>query len=163
MVRKSTLWLAVVAFSLIAAGCAAAAPAANSAQPTIASAQATSDVQLPSAPAPADSYRADPAALVGATGRPQLIEFFAYWCTTCRAMRPTVHGLEATYWGKVEFVYLDIDNPGNSAMMQHYAFTAQPLFVLVAPDGTEIQRWFGYTQADVFTTAFDNYLAEHNG
>ena len=160
MVRKSTLWLAVVAVSLIAAGCAAVAPAASAAQPTADPGQA---IALPTAPAPADSYRADSAALVGATGRPQLIEFFAYWCTTCLAMRPTVHSLEATYWGKVEFVYLDIDNPDNSAMMQRYAFTAQPLFVLVAPDGTEIQRWFGYTQADEFTTAFDNYLAEHNG
>ena len=33
----------------------------------------------PSAPAPPDEYRADPASLVGATGNPQLIEFFTYW------------------------------------------------------------------------------------
>jgi thiol-disulfide isomerase/thioredoxin len=161
MVRRSTLWVALAAVLLIAAGCSASAvPPAAGAQPTADSSQA---VALPTAPAPADSYRADPAALVGATGRPQLIEFFAYWCTTCRAMRPTVHDLETSYWGKVDFVYLDIDNTANANMMQRYAFTAQPLFVLVAPDGTEIHRWFGYTQADEFTTAFDNYLAEHNG
>jgi hypothetical protein len=34
----------------------------------------------PSAPAPIDSdFRADPASVVGATGNPQLIEFFTYW------------------------------------------------------------------------------------
>ena len=34
---------------------------------------------LPDAPASPDEYRADPAELVAATGRPQLIEFFTYW------------------------------------------------------------------------------------
>ena len=33
----------------------------------------------PSAPASPDEYRADPETLVGATGHPQLLEFFTYW------------------------------------------------------------------------------------
>ena len=34
---------------------------------------------LASAPAPPDQFRADPAHLIGATGKPQLVEIFAYW------------------------------------------------------------------------------------
>ena len=33
----------------------------------------------PDAPASPDAYRSDPESLVGATGRPQLVEFFTYW------------------------------------------------------------------------------------
>jgi len=70
-----------------------------------------------------------------------------------------VHGLEAEYWGKIDFVYLDIDNPANSDVMQRYRFTSQPLFVLVEADGTEVQRWYGYVQESEFRAAFDALLA----
>ena len=41
---------------------------------------AVSDIPgRPSAPASPDEYRADPETLVGATGHPQLLEFFTYW------------------------------------------------------------------------------------
>jgi hypothetical protein len=33
----------------------------------------------PDAPASPNEYRSDPETLVGATGRPQLLEFFTYW------------------------------------------------------------------------------------
>ena len=113
----------------------------------------------PDAPAQPDGdYRADSALYVGATGKPQFIEFFAYWCTTCRAMKPTVHGLEAAYWGQVDFVYLDIDDPANDGIKEIYNYRAQPTFVLVTPDGTEIQQWYGYTSEDELRRAFDNYL-----
>jgi thiol-disulfide isomerase/thioredoxin len=113
----------------------------------------------PNTPAEPDGdYRADSALHVGETGKPQLVEFFAYWCTTCRAMKPTVHGLEAEYWGKVDFVYLDIDDPDNDGIKQNYNYRAQPTFVLVAPDGTEIRQWYGYTAEEELSQAFDDYL-----
>ncbi len=114
----------------------------------------------PDAPAdPNGDYRADSSLHVGATGRPQFVEFFAYWCTTCRAMKPTVHGLEAVYWGQIDFVYLDIDNPENDSVKQTYNYRAQPTFVLIAPDGTEIRQWYGYTAEEDLRSALDDYLA----
>ena len=72
-------------------------------------------------------------------------------------MKPIVHGLEAEYWGQIDFVYLDIDDPANQAMMQKHGFTSQPLFVFISADGVEIDRWFGYTSVDAFRQAFDAY------
>jgi thioredoxin-like negative regulator of GroEL len=69
-----------------------------------------------------------------------------------------VHGLEAEYWGRIDFVYLDIDDGANRNIMRQYGFTSQPLFVLIAPDGTEIQRWFGYINGDELRQALDTYL-----
>lgn len=61
----------------------AAEPAADAAPqdaPPPAPANAQPLPGRPSAPAPIDSdFRADPASVVAATGRPQFIEFFAYW------------------------------------------------------------------------------------
>jgi thioredoxin-like negative regulator of GroEL len=70
-----------------------------------------------------------------------------------------VHGLEAEYWGRIDFVYLDVDDPANRNVMRQYGFTSQPLFVLIAPDGTEIQRWFGYINEEELRQAFDVYLS----
>ena len=60
------------------------------------------------APAALDAdFRDDPAAWVGATGRPQLLEFYTTWCPTCKQIKPEVHQLEADYWNKIDVVYLD--------------------------------------------------------
>jgi len=119
----------------------------------------TSTIARPEAPAPPDDYRADTSALVGGSGHPQLVEFFAYWCTTCRFMRPTVHQLEADYWGKLDFVYLDIDNPANSDVKDEFGFVAQPLFILLDANGNELQRWYGVVNEEEFRAAFDAALA----
>jgi hypothetical protein len=74
-------------------------------------------------------------------------------------MRPTVHQLEADYWGKLDFVYLDIDNPVNSDAKQEFDFVAQPLFVLLDADGNELQRWYGVVNEEDFRTAFDAAVA----
>jgi thiol:disulfide interchange protein len=78
-------------------------------------------------------------------------------------MKPVVHGLEGEYWGQIDFVYLDIDDPANRELMQRYGFIGQPLFVLIAPDGTEVQRWLGRVGEDEFREAFDAYLASAGG
>jgi thiol-disulfide isomerase/thioredoxin len=150
-------WAALIIL-LVSAGCASIQsvpdPAIENADPADAS-----GVIRPQAPAPPDDYRADTPDLIGGTGNPQLVEFFAYWCTTCRFMRPTVHQLEADYWGKLDFVYLDIDNPVNSDAKQEFDFVAQPLFVLLDADGNELQRWYGVVNEEDFRTAFDAAVA----
>lgn len=74
-------------------------------------------------------------------------------------MKPIVHGLEAEYWGKIDFVYIDIDNPNNQDVLKRYGFTAQPLFILIDPDGNEVKRWFGFTSDGDLRQAFNDYLA----
>ena len=69
-----------------------------------------------------------------------------------------MHGLEAEYWDRVDFVYLDIDDPANQGVMQEFRFTAQPLFVLVSADRQQIQRWSGYQSADALSDGLDGYL-----
>lgn len=86
---KAALWVMLIA-ALVLAGCSSTTAVGSlitpptDAPPETGAGAATeegiSDPAIrPTAPAPPDRYRADSAADVGATGRPQLIEFFAYW------------------------------------------------------------------------------------
>ena len=98
--RRRHLTAAAVLGLVILAACSPAAPtptappteaalpttAPDTAQPTDAptaiTAAETPTEAPPENPAEAaapDAYRADPGALVGATGSPQLVEFFTYW------------------------------------------------------------------------------------
>ena len=73
-----------------------------------------------------------------------------------------MHGLEAEYWGEVDFVYLDREADANREVVQRYGITYQPVFVLVAPDGTEIQRWVTFNPDEV-RGILDTYLAQAGG
>ena len=80
---KVALWVTIIA-GLVLAGCGSVTvPPTDTPSETgarIATEEGISNLPTrPTAPALLDQYRADSAADVGATGRPQLIEFFAYW------------------------------------------------------------------------------------
>jgi thioredoxin-like negative regulator of GroEL len=74
-------------------------------------------------------------------------------------MKPIVHRLEEEYWGRIEFLYLDRENSANSDVVEQFGISGQPVFILLAPDGSEIQRWFGSPDPAEFRAAFDSYLA----
>ncbi|MCP4142205.1 MAG: hypothetical protein GY755_18325 [Chloroflexi bacterium] len=65
-----------------------------------------------------------------------------------------MHGLESQYFGQVDFAYLDIDDPGNAALMKELEFKYQPMFVLVDGDGTPVKTWFGAVHQADFETEF---------
>ena len=112
-------------------------------------------VHWASGPADPAEFRADNAEVIGSTGRPQVIEFFAYWCSNCNAARPRVQAMEAAYWGKVDFVYLDIDDPANADVKSQYGYVAQPYFVILDADGNAIDQWFGFGGEEDFYNAFE--------
>lgn len=71
-----------------------------------------------------------------------------------------MHGLEEAYWGRVDFVYIDRENPANEVILKKYDNRAQPEFILIAPDGAEVRRWIGAPGEDELREALDSYLAQ---
>jgi hypothetical protein len=75
-------------------------------------------------------------------------------------MRPIVHGLEAKYAAKIDFIYLDIDDPATEPIRRNLGFRYQPEFYLVDDRGNVIHRWLGYAEAPSFEVGFAKVLGK---
>jgi hypothetical protein len=75
-------------------------------------------------------------------------------------MAPIVHGLEVDYFGRINFVYLDVDDPQNDEFLRALGFRYQPHFILVDGDGNILQQWLGVVPAEDFRAGFDSFLAQ---
>jgi thioredoxin-like negative regulator of GroEL len=75
-------------------------------------------------------------------------------------MAPVVHGLEAEYYGKIKFAFLDADDPATQPFQREFGFRAQPEYYLVDGNGQVIKKWVGFVPADDFRSIFKQTLGE---
>jgi hypothetical protein len=73
-------------------------------------------------------------------------------------MAPMVHGLEAKYFGKIRFSYLDADDAHTRDFQRTLGFYYQPEIYLLDGNGNVLKKWVGYTSAEEFETVFAEYL-----
>ncbi len=73
-------------------------------------------------------------------------------------MVPIVHGLEAEYDQRVQFIYLDIDDPQTDPLKTELGFRYHPHFLLLSPKGDILQQWVGPVDADRFREVFNSVL-----
>jgi hypothetical protein len=59
-----------------------------------------------------------------------------------------VHGLEAEYGDRVNFIYLDIDDRNTNPFKQQLGYLYQPHLFLVDGDGAVLQQWVGFVSRD---------------
>lgn len=71
-----------------------------------------------------------------------------------------MHGLEAKYYGKIRFVYLDRDDPRNKEWLRHFGFYSQPEFYLLDGQGVILHKWVGPVTAEEFEAVFSQYLGQ---
>ena len=73
-------------------------------------------------------------------------------------MAPMVHGLEAKYFGRVAFSYLDADDPATKEFQSALGFYYQPELYLLDADGNVLQKWVGFTSEQTLEEAFAQHL-----
>ena len=73
-------------------------------------------------------------------------------------MAPMVHGLEAKYFGKIKFTYLDADDPLTQDFQRTLGFYYQPEVYLLDAQGNILQKWVGYTSQEDFEEVFAQYV-----
>ena len=70
-----------------------------------------------------------------------------------------MHGLEAEYYDRINFVYLDIDDPTNETFKDILDFRYQPQLILLDGNGQILYQWFGPIPREEFVLAFEDVLA----
>ncbi|MGB9640140.1 MAG: thioredoxin domain-containing protein [Anaerolineales bacterium] len=88
-------------------------------------------------------HATDPSTVQLASGGYQLIEFFAFWCPTCKSMAPVMNLLEKKYISKIRFVFLDIDDPRTAKFKQALGYQYQPHLFLIDGGGKIVKQWIG--------------------
>jgi thioredoxin-related protein len=73
-------------------------------------------------------------------------------------MAPIVHGLEAEYDDRMNFVYLDIDDPANDPFKEALLYRLQPHIFLLDENGKIIQQWLGYVKEQDLRAAINAAL-----
>ena len=64
-----------------------------------------------------------------------------------------MHGLEDKYAAKIDFVYLDIDDPTSETAKRKLSYRVQPDLYLIDARGNIVQRWTGFVEAKALETA----------
>src|SRR5262245_20789118 len=87
-----------------------------------------------------DYVPSDPA-LVGTTGRMQLIVFFGFKLAESQQIRPYLHELQDEYGLLVDFVYLDIDASNTKAVQKQLTFSGSGTrIIFMDANGKELSR-----------------------
>jgi hypothetical protein len=73
-------------------------------------------------------------------------------------MAPMVHRLEAEYFGRVLFTYLDADDPATQMFQSELGFIYQPEFYLLDGDGFVLQKLVGPVSEETFINLFNRNL-----
>jgi hypothetical protein len=73
-------------------------------------------------------------------------------------MAPMVHGLEAKYFGKIKFSFLDADDPRTDQFQKALGFYYQPELYLLDANGNVLKKWTGSTREADLETVFAQHL-----
>jgi thioredoxin-like negative regulator of GroEL len=73
-------------------------------------------------------------------------------------MAPMVHGLEAEYFGRIQFTYLDADDPQTHDFQRTLGFYYQPEIYLLDGQGNVLEKWVGFVPEQQLEEAFAQYL-----
>jgi thioredoxin-related protein len=73
-------------------------------------------------------------------------------------MAPMVHGLEAQYFGKIKFAYLDADDANTREFQRTLGFGYQPEFYLLDGQGNLLQKWVGFVSQEQFEAVFAQFV-----
>lgn len=85
----------------------------------------------------------------------KLLDFYADWCSPCKAMEPIFEEVKEEYKGKVEFKAIDVDQ--NNERAREYGVMSIPTYIIIN-DEKEVDRIIGARPKSEFTKWLDSHL-----
>jgi len=87
--------------------------------------------------------------------KPVLVDFWAEWCSPCRALGPTVEAVAEKYATTAQVVKLNVDF--NPAISQQYGIKGIPTLILFK-GGKEEERVVGATSKEAISKMIDKHI-----
>ena len=72
-------------------------------------------------------------------------------------MKPVVNGLEQTYGGEIDFLWLNAGAGEGREAFLYYNLRGHPSYILLAPDGEVLWRGIGPMNRDALEQAIDAF------
>ncbi|MBI1277926.1 MAG: hypothetical protein GC179_07340 [Anaerolineaceae bacterium] len=100
--------------------------------------------------------------LVTTTGKPQLLNSYADWCTTCQHNKSIVDGVREQFADKIDVIDLNIDVPETQSVRDQFNITDRSQYLLIDAKGAVIQKWYGFLDGVNLPQAIQDYLTKNN-
>ena len=81
-------------------------------------------------------------------GKPTFLEFYAEWCEVCKKMAPGISELENAFGSKINFVFLNVDNPKWEKYIREFNVNGIPQINLFNFEG-ELQSTYVGLQEEI--------------
>ncbi len=94
------------------------------------------------------------------TGQHVVIDVYTAWCPPCRMLddQVFVDDAVAAALSQALTVKIDAEGPDGDAVLERYHVVGYPTVLFIAPDGTEVDRVFGYLEPAAFAEAATSWL-----
>eukprot|EP01041_Mallomonas_annulata_P002304 gene2304-4478_t len=89
-------------------------------------------------------------------GKPTIIDFYAEWCESCKAMAPIMRQMEAKYGDKINFVMVDGTDANNMDLVGKFRVDGIPHFAFITKDAEVKTALIGAIPQPIFDDEIDS-------
>lgn len=103
--------------------------------------------------------RGGPAAELPKNNRPVFVEFYSTSCNICKMMKPGLRELEREFEGRVDFVFLNVEESASRKLSERFSVYALPTIAVLDAGGRTIGRFEGAVGMPTLRGTLDEALS----
>ena len=92
-------------------------------------------------------------------GKPTYLEFYAEWCEICKEMAPEVAELKKDFDDKINFVFLNVDNPKWDKFIKEFKVNGIPQINIIDANSNLLATLTGFQEENTIEQSL-KYLIE---